>query len=135
MAEKYKEIILKGRLNGNQRNRLANLMNMMYSPSELADEIGFERRQVYRVYIPLGCPHDRDQHNHIWINGIVFKNWALELHRKRELSKDEAFCLTCKKQVKMIHPVMKNKDGLIFNICNCPNCGRKISKIITRVKR
>ena len=90
MKEKQEEIILKGRLNGSQRNRLAKLMNMMYSPSELADEVGFERRQVYRVYIPLGCPHDRDKHNRIWINGIDFRNWVMDLYRKKELSIKEA---------------------------------------------
>ena len=129
------EIILKGRLDGKQRNRLGNLMNMMYSPSELAEEIGFERRQVYRVYIPLGCPHERDRHNHIWINGIDFKNWVLDLYKKKELSKGEAFCLTCKKPVMIKNPIEKKKNGLIFIICECQNCGRKLSKIITRVKR
>jgi len=129
------EIILKGRLDGKQRNRLGNLMNMMYSPSELAKEIGFERRQVYRVYIPLGCPHERDQHNHIWINGIDFKNWVLDLYKKKELSKDETFCLTCKKPVMIKNPIKKKKNGLVFLISLCPNCGRKLSKIITRVKR
>ena len=64
-----KEIILKGRLDGNQRNRLVRLLNMLYSPSELANEIGFTKRQVYRVYIPLGCPHEKDSKGRNWING------------------------------------------------------------------
>jgi len=135
MKEKQEEIILKGRLNGSQRNRLAKLMNMMYSPSELADEVGFERRQVYRVYIPLGCPHDRDKHNRIWINGIDFRNWVMDLYRKKELSIKEAFCLTCKKPVKIYNPVEKMKNGLVFLVCACPLCGRKKSKIVSRVKK
>jgi hypothetical protein len=60
-------------------------MNMMYSPSELADEIGFDRRKVYRIYIQLGCPHEKDNRNHIWINGVDFRNWILDIYRKREL--------------------------------------------------
>jgi hypothetical protein len=69
------KIILKGRLNGSQRMRLGKLLNMLYKPSELAEEIGFTNRQFYRVYIPLGCPHIRDQRKHIWINGCEFADW------------------------------------------------------------
>ena len=42
---------------------------------ELADEIGFNVRQMYRVYIPNGCPHNRDDSRHLWINGLEFRNW------------------------------------------------------------
>ena len=34
------EAILKGRLDGRQRNRLKGLFDMMYTPRELAEEIG-----------------------------------------------------------------------------------------------
>jgi hypothetical protein len=39
-------------------------LNMAYTPAELAKEIGFTRRQVYRVYEPLGCPFERDETGH-----------------------------------------------------------------------
>ena len=65
-------ILLRGRLNGQQRLRLKTLLNMMYKPSELAEEIGFNQNQVYMVYIPAGCPHERDEKGHIWINGKLF---------------------------------------------------------------
>ena len=129
-----KEIILKGRLDGNQRNRLVRLLNMLYSPKELANEIGFTKRQVYRVYIPLGCPHEKDSTGRLWINGLTFKDWINDLYQKRNLKLNEAFCLTCKKTVKMISPERKQKDGLFYYLCNCPNCGRRIAKIITRGK-
>lgn len=73
-----KEIKLKGRLKGCQRMRLIKLFDMLYKPSELAEEVGFTRRQVYRVYIPAGCPHKRDEHKHIWINGKAFREWYEE---------------------------------------------------------
>ena len=71
MTWKYKltEIIRQGKLNGKQRNRLKSLLDMMYRPSELSEEIGITRNQIYRVYIPLGCPHIQDEHNHYWVNG------------------------------------------------------------------
>ncbi|HEY60840.1 MAG TPA: hypothetical protein G4N92_09205 [Anaerolineae bacterium] len=134
MVNKSDEIILKGRLNGNQKNRLVKLLDMMYSPSELAGEIGFNKRQVYRVYIPLGCPHEKDSKGRHWINGEDFRNWIIDLYQKRVLKHNEAFCLTCKKPVRMISPERKQEDRLFYYLCNCPNCGRRIARIITRGK-
>ena len=60
-------MLLKGRLNGRQRLRLGKLLDMLYKPSELAEEIGFAVDQVYRVYVPLGCPRERDSRKRLWI--------------------------------------------------------------------
>lgn len=129
-----KEIILKGRLDGNQRNKLVRLLDMLYKPSELADEVGFTRRQVYRVYIPAGCPHLRDDRRHIWINGKDFREWCEQTYPRVSLAKDETFCLTCKKAVKVIDPVKKRKDRLHYWVSKCPQCGRKLTRIISRDK-
>ena len=77
------ETIFKGRLDGKQRNRLKSLFDMMYSPKELADEIGMEVNQVYMVYISLGCPSERDNKNHILINGKAFAEWYGVVYAKR----------------------------------------------------
>ena len=45
--QKDEKIIIKGRLNGKQKKKLVNLMNMMYSPSEIANEIGL----IVEMYI------------------------------------------------------------------------------------
>lgn len=66
--------LLRGRLKGNQLRRLAGLLDMLYTPVELAMEIGFTRRQVYRAYLPLGCPNERDEAKHVFINGHAFAN-------------------------------------------------------------
>jgi hypothetical protein len=128
------EIELKGRLDGNQRNRLVRLLDMLYSPSELANEIGFDVRQIYRVYIPLGCSSEKDSKGRYWINGQLFRNWVNDLYQKRDLKLNEAFCLTCKKPVKMINPERKQEDRLFYYLCVCPVCGRKLARIITRGK-
>ncbi len=133
--QKDKKIIVRGRLDGNQRKRLVSLMNMMYTPSELADEIGFDRRKIYRIYIPLGCPHIRDEKRYIWINGVEFRNWIKDIYRKRELLEDQAFCIRCKIPVKMKNPIRKEGKGIVYYLCECPNCGRRISKIIARGER
>ncbi len=133
MEEKV-EIILKGRLKGSQKNRLVRLLDMMYSPRELANEVGFDVRQIYRVYITLGCPHEKDSTGRLWINGMVFRDWFKEMYKKRALKPNEAFCLTCKKPVKMIDPVRMQEERLFYYICICPNCGRKLARVIIRGK-
>lgn len=129
------EIIRKGRLGRDQINRLGKLLDMMYTPGELSDEIGFSRRQVYRVYLPAGCPHVRDGSGHLWINGKEFKKWVGELYKKHIVGQNEAFCLTCRKAVTMIDPRKIQGKKLLYYQCNCPNCGRVLSKIITCRKR
>ncbi len=128
-------MILKGRLDGKQKNKLKSLFDMMYSPRELANEIGVHIDQIYAVYIPLGCPHERDKQKHISINGKVFADWYSNLYTKTKLAQDEAFCLTCKKGVKIINPTTKTKDDLTYLLSNCPNCGRVLPKIIEKKRR
>jgi hypothetical protein len=132
---KFEEIYLKGRLDGKQRLRLEKLLNMMYTPKELSEEIGFNVRQVYRVYIPAGCPNEKDSKGHNWINGKLFREWVGQIYEKRELLENEAFCLTCKIPIVMKNPEKKQKDRLVYWICECPTCGRKIARIIDREKR
>lgn len=127
-----KKIELRGRLSGQQKTRLQNLFDMMYRPSELAEEIGITKRQFYRVYIPLGLPVKRDSRNHVWINGLVFMDWILEYYKKIKLKENEAFCLTCKRAVEIIEPIHNEIHSLSYITCNCLLCGRKLSKILTR---
>lgn len=125
-------LMLRGRLNGRQRMRLVRLLDMLYKPGELADEIGFAVRQVYRVYIPAGCPHQRDAKGYLWINGRAFRQWCEEVYSKQELAADQAFCLTCKQGVPMVKPVQRQEGRLVYWLCQCPRCGRKLARIIER---
>lgn len=127
-------IILKGRLNGSQRMRLAKLLDMLYMPSELSQQIGFTVRQIYRVYIPAGCPLSKDEHNRIWINGKAFAEWYEATYIKPTLKQGEAFCLTCKKPVKMLNALKNKKGRLSYLVGFCSSCGRKLSRIIDREK-
>lgn len=123
------EIILKGRLDGLQRNRLKSLFDMMYSPKELAEEIGINKDQIYYVYVPLGCPSERDERNHILINGKAFAEWYGKVYVKIRLKPNETFCLTCKKAVEIFKPKKKIKVNLVYVLSICPNCGRNLTKI------
>ena|SRR5271157_2446613 len=129
------KLFLQGRLKGYQRMQMYKLLDMLYTPSELAKEIGFTQRQVYRVYIPAGCPHEQDEHRYLWINGKVFREWYEVTYPRMTLKEDEAFCLTCKRPVKMANPVRKKKGGFVYLLSKCPNCGRKLPKIIENNKQ
>ena len=122
-----------GRLDGRQRNRLKGLLDMMYRPSELADYVGFPVNHVYRVYLPLGCPHERDSQRHIWIHGETFVNWYIETYKKTKSPAGYAHCRTCKQNVKYENPTREEtEEGLIYEVGFCPNCGRKTVRIITQ---
>lgn len=122
--------IKKGRLNGSQRNKVKGLLNMLYTPSELSEEIGVNLDQVYRVYIPAGCPHHKDQRGRISINGQAFKEWFIENYKKRPLEKNQAYCVSCKKAVEIIDP-QRIIDGKNFYLRSfCPNCGNQVTRFI-----
>lgn len=125
------EMILKGRLDGIQRNRLKSLFDMMYSTRELAEEIGISIDQIYNVYVPLGCPSERDKLNHILINGKAFAEWYSKVYVKLRLKSNETFCKTCKKGVSIHEPKEKRKGSLVYILSICPNCGRNLTKIIS----
>jgi hypothetical protein len=135
MENETVEIILQGRLNGRQRNQLKGLLDMEYTPKELAEELGVTIDQIYRVYVPGGCPHERTERNHILINGKKFRAWFEEQYKKRHLEPGETFCLTCKKAVKIINPERKQQGRLIYDLCNCPNCGRRLTRIIDHKRK
>ncbi len=125
-----KKIILKGRLDGIQRNRLKGLFNMLYSPKELSKAIGMHIDQIYAVYMPLECPYERDEKNHVLINGKEFAEWYAKNYAKQKLKQDETFCKTCKAGVPIFQPEKKRTGNLIYILSVCPNCGRKLTKII-----
>ncbi len=127
-------MLLKGRLDGIQKTRLTKLFDMLYLPSEIAEEVGFNKRQIQRVYIPAGCPVVEDKKGHVWINGKEFREWILSVYQKQELKLNEAFCLTCKHSFVMKEPERKQNGRLFYYLAICPDCERKVARIITRGK-
>ncbi len=103
---------------------------MMYSPRELAEEIGIEKNQIYRVYLPLNCPHERDQQGRILIHGSSFRDWYGNLYKKVRLEKNRAWCVSCKKVVEVTNPKRYQKGRLTYNLYVCPICGHNLAKFI-----
>lgn len=133
--EERGKTILRGRLDGRQRNKLKGLLDMEYKPSELAEEIGVRTNLVYSVYISQGCPHRKDEWRHFVINGKMFREWYLHEYRKTKLKEDESFCRTCQKAVKIVGGMELKKGSLTYVVSHCPICGRVLAKIINCEKR
>ena len=131
MTNKNDEIILKGRLNGSQRNKAKRLLDMMYTPRELSEEIGVSLQQIHRVYIPLGCPHTKDRRGRILINGEAFKDWVIDIYKKKKLNANQAFCVSCKKIVQITDPKITSKGNLIYQLSKCPLCGKNVTRFIS----
>jgi hypothetical protein len=125
---------LQGRFNGSQRMRLAKLLDMLYTPAEIASIVGFSRRQFYRVYFPAGCPDKRDTKGFHWVNGKAFAKWYSENYKKVTLSPGEIFCLTCKTPVPIINAETRQRKDLVYITCTCPNCSRPLAKYIKHEK-
>lgn len=123
--------LLKGRLKGAQRQKLSQLLDMLYTPSEIGETLGFGRRQFYRVYIPAGCPHERDGNNRLWINGAAFRDWYFRQYPKVVIKENESYCLSCKKIVAVDNPQTKQVGRYRYWAFICPNCGRRMSKAIS----
>jgi len=123
---------MRGRLRGTQLRRLAGLLDMEYSPKELAHEVGFSRRQVYRVYLPAGCPHRRDPNGRIWINGAAFRTWYRQTYKRIKLQPDQGYCLACRSPAPIVRPVYPAKGRYHYLTCTCPRCGNTIAKAVSR---
>lgn len=64
--------------------KLGRLLNMLYKPAELAEEIGVTQDTIYRSYLPAGLPHTRDDQGNVWIHGPAFVSWARETISRRQ---------------------------------------------------
>ena len=114
--------------------KLGRLLDMLYKPSEIADEIGVSQDTVYRSYLPAGLPHTRDEQDNVWIHGPAFIGWARETiskrkARRRPLPDDQAWCLACKGPVPLINPKIKSVNRYLEMLqAVCPQCGTTINR-------
>ena len=108
--------------------RLGRILDMLYKPSELAEEMGVSLDTIYRSYIPAGLPYLRESHT-IWIHGPAFVAWVQEIKTTRRaktaLPQGYAYCLKCDQPVEMRSPrvVYRNPTRRIIILqSTCPNC-------------
>jgi hypothetical protein len=123
------------RLNREQKLRLQALLEMEYTPQQLADAIGCCRDTVYRGFVPAGCPHRRNKRGHIFINGAELSQWYEDNQPpKIKMAPDEAWCFGCNRPVKMQPPfeIKPSNRCLELVSCQCPHCGTTVNRARAR---
>lgn len=116
--------------------RLGRLLDMLYTPAEIAEELGVSVDTVKRSYIRSGLPVTKDATGHTWIHGLTFRSWAGKLNAERKkptrekLRQDQAYCLKCKKVIDDFKPTHIKPVNRYLQLLqgSCPNCGRTVNK-------
>jgi hypothetical protein len=118
--------------------KLGRILNMMYRPSEIAEEIGVITDTISRSYLPAGLPHERDDQGNVWIHGPAFVAWAKEtIARKKSkragLPEGYAWCMSCKHPVRMIDPKVRSSNRYLEIMQSaCPACGTTVNRARSR---
>lgn len=116
--------------------KLARLMDMLYTPAEIAEEIDVSVDTVKRSYVKAGLPVTKDATGHTWIHGLTFRSWAEKLNAERKkparpkLREDQAYCLKCNKVIDNFKPVTIKPVNRCIELLQgpCPTCGRVVNK-------
>ena len=108
------------------------LLPMLYKPSELSEELDIPVSTL-KDWLRADAPHQRDDRNHIWINGGAFASWVEEKRKKknthRPLRDNEGFCLGCNSIVALDSITVEHIKGKLIHIRGiCPKCNGKISR-------
>jgi hypothetical protein len=111
------------------RLRANTLLDMLYSPTDLAEELDINVRAVYETLIPAGLPYNKDAAGHLWLHGPEVAHWVLTLKSKRlEMRGNEVYCLKCRKVVPLVKPRRVTEGQLTILKATCPHCGAKVNK-------
>ncbi len=118
--------------------KLDRLLNMLYKPGEIAEELGVSVETVYRSYIPAGAPVIREA-GIIWINGEAFRKWAADTIAttrrgkiKREMTAGQGYCVHCNQVVDMMEIRIRphSKRTTVVQVSGrCPTCGGKVNRL------
>ena len=114
--------------------RLGRLLDMMYRPSEIAEEIDVTVDTIYRSWLPAGLPHKRDSDGSIWIHGPVLVAWAKETiaqskKKSAPLEEGHGWCMKCNQAVVMVSPTPIYSNRYIEIVQSvCPKCGIPVNR-------
>jgi hypothetical protein len=107
------------------------LLPMLYTPREICEELAIAESTL-RDWLQAGIPHQRDNRNRIWINGVSFAAWVDRQRKPRSSSKlkeDEAYCLHCNQVSKLFSPqIQPIKGNLVLLKGTCTKCGITINR-------
>ena len=126
----------KGELNKEQKMRMRSLLNMVYTTNELAEHIGFDRRQIYRVYCHMeGHPFVKPEGSRLLeVNGKAFREWYYKTYKKQHVNTDELVCVGCKSVIPLPEKPgsILHKELIDIYKYVCPKCGRTTCRFVSR---
>lgn len=128
------------RLSHAQIIRLGRILDMLYKPSELAEEIDVNVDTIYRSYLPAGLPHIC-RNNTFWIHGPAFVEWAKQTIAARHanhvvLPDGHGWCVKCSGIVAMDNPQIKYTNPYIHILqAPCPDCKRPVNRAVKNQAR
>ena len=104
--------------------RAKGLLDMMYLPEELAEDIGVNVSHVLCVLIPAGLPHTIGADNEIWLHGPGVARWLKEQKPAecKRLRDDEAYCLRCRKVIAFGESITVRHGATSLRKSKCPHC-------------
>lgn len=122
------------------------LLNMMYTSTELSEELGIQRGYLTECLVKkFGLPSQKDDKGRIWFHGLTVAKWISDQHDGQLAKKHDRFqhpyhekefyCLRCKKRVfvekyKKVKPKEGNK---LLWTSECPECGMTVNKFSSEV--
>ena len=113
--------------------RANGLLDMYYAPTELAEELGTDRWEIYRKF-KLGLPFVQDKRGDLWIHGPEVARWIRSYEsrwratERRPLGPGEAYCLRCRRIVQMLNPVRTRQGKFTTLAGTCAVCGGKVHR-------
>ena len=114
--------------------RSSSLLPMMYSISELCEELNISRH-LMRSWLQNGLPHHKDQ-NRIWIYGREFDFWITEIRQngkqKEPMKLTQAYCFRCRQRIEITNPKDVFENGNYRRTGTCPQCGGMVNRGIQR---
>lgn len=117
--------------------RIPRLLDMLYKPSELSEEISVSLDTIYGSYIPNGLPHTKDENGRIWIHGLACAAWmralTREKTRRQSMPEGYAWCLRCRRPVAFESNRTRHlSKSLTLMQGVCPHCARAINRLQSR---
>ena len=113
------------------------LLDMMYKPSEIAEELGVSVDTIYRSYLPAGAPNQIDGKGRVWIFGPAFAAWAQEYLLKKSpkakaaMTEAEAWCVKCNQVITIVNPRKRDvKKRVARQTGHCPICGKVVNRFV-----
>lgn len=120
------------------------LLNMMYTSTELSEELGIQRQYLTENLVKkFGLPSEKDEKGRLWFHGLTVAKWVDDQHGK-QLSKkrdrqpyreNEFYCLRCKKRIftEKYNKVKPKEGNKLLLTAKCPDCGMTVNKYSSEV--